>query len=308
MVPDGSDALRAAQCGADVTVVERRASAILYRILQAAPVDRPMLVPVNVCDAVGATFLAANRPFELVDVSPAGFGMDKAACAARISRGAVGGVVYVHPYGALDAEVPRFFADLRALRPGLILIDDRCLCAPQADGELTPQADATLYSTGYGKVLDLDGGGFAYVENGLGYAPVDAPEKDGWLDLRPPSTTWPCYRDRILAELPGMRAHKAALNAIYRSALADVALPVGYDDWRFNIRVAEPERLIRTLFAAGLFASRHYRPLLREGAFPVCEGLYASIVNLFNDRHYDHALARRTVEIVRRHVDGVSGG
>jgi hypothetical protein len=291
-----------------LTVFERRASAILYRILRAAPPDRPMLMPVNSCPALSDTFLAANRPFEPVDICNPGLGMDKTACIARASRAPIAGVLYVHPYGAIDQDVSRFFADLRAARTGLILIDDRCLCEPAPDGGLTPHADATIYSTGYGKVLDLGEGGFGYLRPGLPYGSLeDLPIKPGWIDLRPPAATDASHRARVHGELPALRMHKARLNEIYRSALAGVALPDGYHDWRFNIRVPRPDHLIKSLFAAGLFAGRHYRPIAGDDAFPIAEALYGSIVNLFNDRHYDESMARRTTEVVLEHVARVSG-
>ena len=86
-----------------------------------------------------------------------------------------------------------------------------------------------------------------------------------------------------------------------------MALPAGYHDWRFNIRVPRPDHLIESLFAAGLFAGRHYRPIAGDGPFPIAEGLYGSIVNLFNDRHYDESMARRTTEVVLEHMARVSG-
>jgi hypothetical protein len=158
-------------------------------------------------------------------------------------------------------------------------------------------------------VLDLGEGGFGQIEAGLDYGSLaDAPVTPGFIDRRPPAATWSSYRTRVLAQLPGMRAHNARLTAIYQSALAHVALPAGYHDWRFNIRVPAPARLIDALFAAGLFASRHYRPMAGDGAFPVAEELFSTVVNLFNDHHYDEAMAHRTVEVVLGHMGGVSAG
>ena len=154
-------------------------------------------------------------------------------------------------------------------------------------------------STGYGKVLDLGEGGFGYLRPGLPYGSLEnLPVKPGWIDLRPPEATVASYRARVRDELPALREHKARLNEVYRSALTGVALPAGYHDWRFNIRVPRPDHLIESLFAAGLFAGR------RTGESPTtvrsrsAEALYGSIVDLFNDRHYDESMARRTTEVV----------
>src|SRR5689334_6192533 len=115
MVSCAESARRPAHGGIEVMVIESRASAILYRILRAVPLDRPMLMPVNCCQALSDTFVAANRTFEPVDICEPGLGMDKAACIARASRAPIAGVLYVHPYGALDDEVSQFFAELRAV-------------------------------------------------------------------------------------------------------------------------------------------------------------------------------------------------
>jgi hypothetical protein len=298
-----------------VIVFERRASVVLYRLLRARPDGTPVLLPANVCAVVVATLRAVARPFRLVDVTWPGLGMDKGACLEIARQERLGGVIFVHPYGAIDDQAPGFFAALRERQPDLMLVDDRCLCVPDLDGTSASGADATLYSTGYGKYLDLGGGGFAYLAPGTPYAAVEpvtlelalsvgAGEPDT-LPLAPPETRWEAHRDRARVALPPMRAHKQRLNAIYRRLLpATAVLPDAWQQWRFNVLVDEPDRLLRRLFAAGLFASRHYPPAVAAAAAhcPVAARLHERVVNLFNDGHYDEEQATRTALVVGAHL------
>jgi hypothetical protein len=298
---------------------ERRASVILYRLLQGHRSVGPFLLPANVCDVVPATFRAVGRAYRLVDIEPRGLGIDKEACLAAVATASIAGLVFVHPFGAEDSAVPGFFAALRERQTDLLLIDDRCLCPPASDPILVSGADATLYSTGYGKYLDLGGGGLGAIADGAPYTAVEpstltldrpvetahgASRADSCLlDLAPPATTREEHRSRIRAALPATTAHKRRLNAIYRSAIAaEHTLPDPSQQWRFNVLVEEPTALLASLFAAGLFASRHYPPLAMPERYPVAAQLAGRIVNLFNDHHYDETMAARTAEIVARHL------
>jgi hypothetical protein len=62
---------------------------------------------------------------------------------------------------------------------------------------------------------------------------------------------------------------------------------------------------VERLFAAELFASRHYASLggiFCNERFPAAERLHRGIVNLFNDFYFDEEQARRTVDCVLRHL------
>jgi hypothetical protein len=259
-----------------------RASAILFDV--AASHHGPWLIPANVCDIVPQTLRGAGRTFELVDIDPETLEPSREQIDERARHSA--GVVFVRTYGAVhDADA--FFASLKAQRQDFVIVDDRCLCRPDVDGAaISPHADATLFSTGYAKYVDLGGGGFAHVVEDRQSSP-------------PPS--WSEYRERVVAECARVDAIKQRLNAIYREIIPEeVQLPPELCTWRFNIRVARAEELVRAIFAAGLFASRHYAPL--ERGFPHAALLHDEIVNLFNDRYFDEDKAVRAAELVRRHV------
>jgi len=274
-----------------VTIFAPRACSILHGLLREE--ERPFLIPANICSVVPETFLEAGRAFELVDVEEPTLEIDPEVCLDRLKRGPAGGILFVRPYGR-ERDVDPFFQALKELQPNLLLIDDKCLCPPDCEGlGISPWADATLFSTGYAKHVDLGYGGFAHLREGLPVLLSGAPE-----------ISWEEHRRRIAEELPRADGHKRRLNAIYADALPpEIQMEPGFQSWRFNIRVPEPDRLVENLFAAGLFASRHYASL-EEGRFPVAERLHGEVVNLFNDRYFDEERAESAARLVLGHLAG----
>ena len=162
---------------------------------------------------------------------------------------------------------------------------------PDPDAPLTPGASCVLYSVGHAKPVDLGSGGFARLapetahhrhrtsfdrraltraesayKRAIAESRPVAPEvwRSDWLDLRPPKRAWAEAREEIRAALPRIARHRERLNGIYRDAIpAEARLGSEYDGWRFQILAPEPDALIEELFAAGLFASRHYASLGR---------------------------------------------
>ena len=314
-------------------VVEARASSILYNLLRSLGHDRPFLLPANVCPVVPLTFLKARRRFRFVDIGGGDLAIDQARCLALAGSApeAVGGIVFVHSYGA-EVDVASFFHALKAWQPDLLVIDDRCLCRPEPDGlRLAAGADVTLYSTGRAKHVDLGFGGFAHIEKHVAYRRQGSPYSESvladvtrrytaavaserafnvgdeaWLDLAPPAVAWDDLRQRVLDGLVEADAHKQRLNAIYTRTLpAEIQMTPRFQHWRFNLLVPEADHLVARLSAEGLFASRHYAPLGRvfgDEDFPEARRLHDRVVNLFNDRSYDEGRAHRTARIVTAHL------
>ncbi len=271
-----------------MTVFAPRACAILHGLLREE--ERPFLIPANICSVVPDTFREAGHAFELVDIEETTLEIDPEACLDRVRREPVGGLLFVRPYGR-DRNVDAFFRAFKELQPDMLLIDDKCLCPPDCEGlGISPWADATLFSTGYAKHVDLGYGGFAHLGERRLYLPV-------------PEVAWEEHHRRIEEELLRADEHKARLNAIYSAVLPrEIQLDPGFQSWRFNVRVPEPDRLVESLFAAGLFASRHYAPL--GESFGVAERLHGEVVNLFNDRYFDEDRAERAARLVLRHLAG----
>lgn len=315
------------------TLFEARGCSVLYNLLRSLDGERSFLLPANVCPIVPATFIKAGRAFTLVDIAEPDLMMDRDRCLDLLQEGAqpYAGLLFVRTYGA-DGDEDDFFLSLKQAQPDLIIIDDKCLGRPDPDGiNLSRMADVTLFSTGHAKYVDLDYGGFAFVEQRVKYQRQDSEYSEtamhalnnqyrtaddqcaffqsaceAWLDLSQPALPWNDYRDQVDAALKKADEHKESINAIYRRALPDeIQLAHRFQGWRFNIRVPESERLVARLFQAGLFASRHYPPLISLSSdedFPIAEQLHENVVNLFNDGNYDANMARRTAELVIEHL------
>jgi len=316
-----------------VIVFAARACSILYGLLRGE--ERPFLIPANVCPTVPVTFLEARRKFELVDIASPTLEMDPEDCLDRLRRepGRFGGILFVRPYGS-ERDVDPFFQQLKKLQPDLLVVDDKCLCRPDCDSAgISPWADATLFSTGKRKHVDLGYGGFAHTREGApclsgpsapyrGAALDEVTRRyekaiaekspfqgtsEGWLDLRPPRVSWEEHRRRTVEELLRADEHKRRLNAIYAATLPrEIQMAPEFQAWRFNIRVPAPEKLVERLFAEGLFASRHYAALggifSEEDRFPQAERLHREIINLFNDRYFGEEQAERAVRLVLEHL------
>jgi len=312
-------------------VHERRAATVLYHLLCAQRADGPWLIPANVCPIVPLTLLKAGRPWELVDIEEATLCMDRDAILARVTRAPrPAGVLWVRTYGT-RRDFDEFFHELERRAGDTLLVDDRCLLPPRFDEPLAGSVDVALYSTGYGKVLDLGGGGFARLAPSAPYAQRELAfdeaalrrltadykralaerrallRADGdWLDARPPEMSLDTYAETVAGRLAAALEHKARLNAIYRRELPpEICLDEEFCGWRFQIRVRRKDALLSSIFAHGLFASSHYASLdgvLGAGASARAAALHADVVNLFNDGYYTEAQARATVELVRAHV------
>lgn len=311
-------------------VLGTRASSILYDLLVAQGGTRTFLLPANVCPIVPLTFLKAGVPFEFLDISQDTLHMDLDAALGRLSnnRDAYGGLLYVHTYGdpALPDEAMR---ELKHYHPGLLLIDDRCLCIPELEPDHLNVADVILYSTGYAKVVDIGIGGFAFLREeiayrhcGLPYQPaaLSALERgykraitmhqpyryadSDWLETDALLPVWSRYSKQVEESLAASVEHRRAINAVYDAMLpADIRFPEDYQLWRYNIRVKDNVKVLAAVFAAGLFASSHYASL--AGIFGPGSGEHAAqlagqVMNLFNDHHYSLEMAERTAQLILR--------
>jgi hypothetical protein len=310
------------------TIQAPRASAILYNVLISHADSRPWILPANICPIVPMTFFKARIPFQFVDIDN-DLRMDLDQTAELIRAGKFGGLLYAHPYG--EEFTPReYFSTLKNLAPDLLFIDDRCLCIPDIE-PITSPADVTLYSTGYAKIVELNFGGYAFIQESVAYrssslpfnpehheeiekqykAAIQKREKfvyrdSNWLQIDPPFPAWYDYSRQIESKKKDSLAHRAALNHIYASNLPqEIQLPPGYQTWRFNIRTKNKSRILEAIFKAGLFASSHYASLagiMAEGSAPRAEHLAGEVINLFNDEHFDEDKARQVCEVITRNL------
>ncbi|MBN2386934.1 MAG: hypothetical protein JXB85_07930 [Anaerolineales bacterium] len=307
-------------------IYEARASTILYNILVARRDRRPFLLPANICPIVPLTFLKAGMGFEFVDISPATLHMDLDAAARLLGTGRFGGLLYAHTYGEPSTPAA-FFQELRTAAPSLLLVDDRCLCAPDLAPDLCDPADLILYSSGYAKVVDLGFGGYAFLRDEIPYAPQTLPYRredlealeraykqsvairqpfvyadSDWLETGRDRPAWDEYGRSVTDGLARGLAHRRAINAIYAARLpAELQLPPEYQGWRFHLRLERRDLVLQAIFAGGLFASAHYASLagiMAPGSCPQAEGLAGQVLNLFNDHHFTVAMAAKTCDLI----------
>jgi glycosyltransferase involved in cell wall biosynthesis len=119
-------------------------------------------------------FFKAGIPIEFVDISAETLHMDLEQVEGRLERGEYGGVLNAHTYG--ESSTPNgFFQTIKSRYPDLILVDNRCLCFPDLEPPQELLADLALYSTGYAKMVELNFGGYAFLNDNLPYRPEHSP-------------------------------------------------------------------------------------------------------------------------------------
>ncbi len=311
---------------------EKRAATILFHFLNAAQDKRPYLIPANVCTIVPLVFLKARQPFEFVDIAEQTLCMDEQRILQLLSDnpGRYGGVLFVRNYGVADS-FEKFFQAIKDRDATVRVIDDRCLCIPDFETAPSASVDLTLFSTGYAKYSDIGRGGFGFLGSDNAYERKSCAfsqrsyekvtqackvacaqrkkmiyQHDDWLDTEKPPVPFEEYRQKVKEHSTRVSSHKKSLNALYgREIPAQVQFPAKYQEWRFNIRVPDRDKLMQELFAGGLFASAHYQPLgdiFLAGRSSRAEQLHANVVNLFNDFRFDIDRAGRVAQIVNCHL------
>ncbi len=289
------------------TVFESRASTILFNLLRTNSRGSGVyLLPANVCPIVPFSVLTAGAHYEFIDINPVTLCMDWGILQRRIvenGKSPVHGIIYVRTYGYCDEDVGTIFADLKSKSKSLLIVDDRCLTRPEPDSSSTDLygADVILYSTGYGKYVDLGEGGFAHLRDSIPYeSHVGTYQKEhleyitriykqhicderalyrdgnesqimtvleqacGWLETEAPAFNWQSYTQKIIKQRKIVDSKKQKLNAIYHKVIPEsIKLPRGFHTWRFQIQVEEKKRLLADIFDAGFFASGHFFPASR---------------------------------------------
>lgn len=313
-----------------------RAASILFDIVtsQRQP-QGPVLVPANVCPIVPLTMIRAGREIQFVDIDERTLAMDATMLLEAVAAASPGCVVvYVHTYGAI-ANVNSLFAQLKQQYPEMLIVDDRCAARPEIRPDARDcHADATLYSTGYGKYVDLGWGGYAVVDERLALRRHQNPYSSGdlsklthayqrlirrqsdrglgellslcreasWLDLSTPVVDPEAHLTQLGVELAEADAHKRAINAIYSALLPSrMQRSPRFHDWRFQVTVTDKHACLSRLFELGLFASDHYFPasrLLGRTPCPAAEAQHRNSMNLFNDFNITRDQARQVAEVV----------
>ena len=303
-----------------------RASSIIYSMLMSLHHKRPWLLPANICPIVPIIFLKAGMPFQLVDISDTTLHIDLDQVADYVKTRKFGGLLYAHTYG--EASTPNeYFSTIKDIAPELLVIDDRCLCIPEVAFDVYNKADVQLFSTGYAKIVELNFGGYAFLNEQVDYQPVHLPynprhhetiersykdainkqekfvyEDNNWLETEADMPFWMDYQQKIETNLGPSLEHRELLNSIYAQRLPEeTQLPRRYQTWRFNIRLKNKQYFLNEIFSSGLFASSHYASLaaiMDDSHAPHAENLASHVINLFNDHHFTASQAERICEII----------
>lgn len=264
-----------------------RANHILYNFLKSNNISGTFLVPVNICESVVNTLQYAGIDICFVDIAD-DLCIDRSFVLKNAS--AVSGVICVHTYGCV-CDFSEFYASIKSVNPSLVIIDDCCLCVPEENQMSRLCADLQLFSTGSKKVVNAQGGGFAYCLDKWAYR--DQNDKFGFFNNDLYIYDWESFTELKRDSLE----HKRVLNKIYHTLLPQyIQLPYDYQQWRFNIWVDNKESILQSIFNAGLFASSHYQPL--QLGFPNAEKCASRIINLFNDHFYTQEQAVETCKII----------
>ncbi|MCJ7804924.1 hypothetical protein MUP35_04310 [Patescibacteria group bacterium] len=312
-------------------VYEQRASVILYNLLKSFDKEGIFLIPANVCPIVVTTFLKAKRPFEFIDISNETLCIDHEVILSKIKAGnkKIAGVLFVRTYGT-NVLFDDLFEKIKSAQNSLFLIDDSCLSIPDFKAE-SKFADAVLFSTGNTKYVDIGFGGFALLKPNISYDhfeekynPKDheqliasfreAISNDGtvkyqdssWLNFTTPRLSLKNYKNLVSLEEKRSTDLKTKINSVYFNNLPkEIQLGSNFNLWRFNILVPDKEQLLKEIFHNGLFASSHYAPASKLFAGNDCPNacsLYAKVINLFNDFHFDENRALEVTKIIKKFI------
>lgn len=315
-------------------VIRNRAQSILFDFCKETYTDGVVLLPISTCDILPITYKKLGIPFEFVDMNEKSLSMDLDLIEKRLHSGPpVWAVHYVYNLGFDSFEATERLDKIKE-NYNVILIEDRCLCRPKIDSSPDPKADISLYSTGYGKYIDI-GGGFAWLQdqwkekfimNKLTFIDSDLTNmkkeiqdcirekrefreefaKTNWLESNSIFNQTD-YIDNVKKICKKMDLHKAEINCHYRQNLPkEILVGQEFENWRFQIRTNKTDEILQSLFENGYFASKHYRPLVpmfSKNEFPCAMHIWNTTVNLFNDFHYTVEMADRTAEIIREVLD-----
>ena len=306
-------------------VQEYRASKILYNFLKSQNLEKPFLIPANVCGIIPLVFHNAGIDFDFIDIEKDNLCINQQVVLNNTDN--YSGVLFVRTYGN-NEDFNSFFKVIKEKKNDFLIIDDCCLCLPDLNATIK-NIDLKLYSLGYAKQVDIGVGSFAFLNDHLYYknytTPFNATDFERYeLALKKnikERTPFLCdnynfldniiYKvdEHILKEKAQISIkHKARLNEIYRTELPkSIQLDEKFQQWRFNI-LADPVMknvILEELFKNKLFASSHYYPLSylwKNQKMPNSLSLYNKVINLFNDLYYTEKQAKYSCEIIRKYI------
>tara|TARA_B100000579_G_C22847574_1_gene865342 strand:+ start:5347 stop:6315 length:969 start_codon:yes stop_codon:yes gene_type:complete len=314
-------------------VFDSRASSILYLFLLENKGSGKWMIPTNVCHFIPACFIKSNCPFEIIDVNLDTLRMcDKEVISRLVKDGRnYSGILTVRNFGEEYPQIS-FFNKIKKLAPHIKIIDDACLSYPNFNSTILHQVDLELYSTGYSKPVDIGYGGFGKIhdnqkkiipkelnfdekrliqmnnayknslKNSIGIQQTNF--KTNWLLSK--KINQKEYINKVNLNIAKSRSHREKINNTYDKYLNPSFKEIRLStNWRYNIRLSNPLKVLEKIFEEGLFASQHYYPLnlaFKKGICSNWENVYKSMLNLFNDYRFSDLQAKKCCQIINSYA------
>jgi hypothetical protein len=291
------------------TIVDSRASAVLYRFLYSRPgKKKKVILPVNICDIVPAIILKSGFQIEFVDIDSFDLCPDENHIFHVLENrpDEISGILYNYTYG-IELDKTLFFAQLKQQFPNIWVVQDKCSNVPVPE-IACPNTDLTLFSTGYAKHVDIGFGGFGIFGSDF----EETHSMSDTFDIQTDSKRYRVsthsakmapeeYFNLVKHKAADVGIHKDRLNEIYADHLpGEIQMGDEYNTWRFNILVDKKETILKELFHQNLFASSHFKPMSHDrAAFKNAYDLHDKVINLFNDFYYTEDQAFQTCKIIK---------
>lgn len=318
-------------------VFNTRASTILYSFLLENKGNGKWMIPVNVCHLLPACFIKVDCSFEMIDVCAETLAINEDIVLQKLIKNPneYSGILTVRNYGERKPNVS-FFHKIKKHAPHVKIVDDACLGYPDFNVQIPKEVNLELYSTGYSKAIDIGYGGYGKIHSSDSLGPILELNFDenslnemnqhfislvntssdinknffrsNWLKSELIDVN--SYKEQINTIIPKAILHKAKLNKIYDDLILSKFKEERLsNNWRYNLRVANPNFVLEKIVQEGLFASQHYYPLNKVFSKTPCpewEKAFKFILNLFNDFRFNEENARDCCEIINHYAKEVN--
>ncbi len=315
------------------TIYSNRALSILFNFIKGNNlVDYTIIIPSNICHDVYFVLESIGMNIVFVDIDKSSLEQSITSSLDSVMSNKKVILLWNHQYGIPDSPYD-FFELVKLTKTETIIIDDRCLCnASEYEFNVKDMyVDLILYSTGYGKQVELNHGAFGIYQdfyfmsdsynnfnediyinlkeelahNDTNVSVLKDGIKNVWQGVNYDSMSICQYKSNIIRENTKWSNHKEQIKNIFSSGITtNIKVSNKFNNWRYHILVKNKSILLKKIFDAGLFASGHYPSIgsiIDNREYPNAEWLHRSVINLFIDKHYTVEDANRTVEIINKY-------
>ncbi len=316
-------------------IISNRALNILFEFIKKHGSDSSKIIlPSNICHDVIFLLSYLGIEIQYLDIDKNTLELDKKAAIREVDHTKDTILLWNHTYG--NEEVPyNFFAELKLKAPQLIIVDDRCLCNPKKyRAEPNDKIiDLIIYSTGYGKQVELDYGAFGLLNTQYkaSYEYHDFAKgkylrlkslllnskfekllpllQDVWMKIDIDPVNEINYMEELDKEEQSWRSHKEQLMEIYYNEIDNnYFLQEKFNNWRLNILVQNKNEFLRIIQREGLFASSHYPSMgsiFTKQKFLTSEWLHGHVINLFFNKHFTKDMVFKMTKLINKYANPI---